>query len=121
MRIHAQGGAGSILGKAKKRAREKAEDSTSQTGIPLVINFPFRRLTVEQIDELFQVYHIHLGYTPEDKAEIITALQSMDRDKYELLIRDLLNKTKSSDKVIVDNIHTVATIQVSQVDHIVSS
>lgn len=116
LRIQAQGGVGSILGKAKKRIRAKGEGSTTQTSIPLVTSFPFRRLTIEQIDELFQIYHIHLGHHPKDKATIITTLQTMDRAKYELLIKDLLDQTKSRDKVIVDK-----NFPASQVDTIVTS
>lgn len=108
----------SILGKAKKRAREKGEGSSSEAGIPLLTSFPYNRLTIEQIDSLFKIYNIQLGTDPQHMADIIKAFQIMDRTKFESVIRQLLDQTKhisSIDQVIIQN-----TDQVQQLSEEVS-
>ena len=65
--------------------------------------FPFRRLTIDQIVALFQVYHIHLGRSESDRIDIIQAIQKLDRDKFEIHVKELLDRAKSLDSVMVEN------------------
>lgn len=112
LRIQAQVGPETVLTKAKKRARENGEGSSStNTGNPLVINFPFRRLTIEQVVELFKVYHIQIGSNDETRVQLISAIQHMDRASFETVITDLMHRTKSVSQnqlVVVDSLDSLA-------------
>lgn len=103
LRITVQGGPVSILGRAQKRARERGESSHSTSGIPLVSNFPFRRLSVEQIHDLFSVYHIQLGTNRQDSFHIISAIQQLERSQFETYIKLLLQKAKDMSRVVVNS------------------
>lgn len=103
LRIQVQGGPVSILARAQKRARERGEGSTSNSGNPLVNIFPFRRLSLEQIVDLFNVYHIQLGIPGQDSRPIISAIQHMSRDNFEDYIKTLLSKANDMSKVVVDS------------------
>lgn len=94
-----------MLTKATKRAREKGEGSYSASGIPLVNTFPYRRLTNDQVVELFRVYHIQLGSSEQDQMNIIHAIQNMTRDKFEIAIQGILLRTRSipQDQMVVVN------------------
>ena len=99
----------------QKRARAREEGSSSQAGIPLLTSFPYRRLTLEQIDQLFQVYGIHLGHSNQDRLDIITAMQTLDRPQFEVVIKNLLQQTKSVDrvnKVILDRATFLTMVRV---------
>lgn len=53
LRIQVQGGSTSVLSKAKKRARGRDSGASGSSGMTLIRNFPYSRLTIEQIDDLF--------------------------------------------------------------------
>lgn len=105
LRIQAQADPSSTLTKAKRRLRAKAEGSISATGMPLIHNFPFHRLTVEQVDALFKVYRIQLGNSTQDQLTIIQHIQSMARVSFETIIHMLIDQSKGlpeSQLLIVD-------------------
>lgn len=106
LRIQVQGGPVDIISKAKKRVRERGEGSSSTSGIPLVNSFPFRRLTLDQIVDLFRVYQIQLGNAEHDHVAIIQAIQQLDRAQFEKYVKELLDRTKSSKSLVVADIKT---------------
>lgn len=116
LRLQAQGGPVDILSKAKKRVRERGIGSSSNSGIPLVNSFPFRRLTLEQIVELFRVYRIQLGHSNQDQVDIIQAIRSLDRTHFERYVKDLLASTKSIESVVVATIQTFQDKEISLVN-----
>lgn len=110
LRIQAKGDPTSVLTKAKKRAQEKGEGSSSGNSHTLLKSFLFRRLTISQVVDLFKVYQIQLGINEIDRIQMISAIQIMDRSKFELVIQDILTKTKSLPQdqlLLVDNINSM--------------
>lgn len=96
LRVQVQGAPTSTMNRVLKRIRDKEVGSNSaDAGIPLITNFPYLRLTVAQISELFQVYQIRLGSSHSDQLKIIEAIQLMDRDKFEVVIKHLLAEAKT--------------------------
>lgn len=69
-KVQAQIDPSSTMSKAIKRVYSKEVRSSSTVGIPLINNFPYNRLTVEQISELFRVYQITLSYCKADTIPI---------------------------------------------------
>lgn len=113
LRIQSQPGPTSVLTKAKKRAREKGDSSVTGAGIPLITNFPFNRLTTDQVVDLFRVYQIQLGHNSGDQILLINAIKHMDRSRFEILVKELIFRTKatSSDKfVVVDNVDIIGVV-----------
>ncbi|KAF3325449.1 Cellular nucleic acid-binding protein [Carex littledalei] len=94
LRIQAQADPSSTLTKAKKRAIAKDTGSSSHAGMPLIQNYPFHRLTIEQVSELFQVYNIQLGHSADEAKQIISLLQHMNRPSFEIIVHSLLNRSK---------------------------
>ena len=97
LRLQAQADPSSALSKAKKRAKAKAQGSKSATGNPLLRNFPYNRLTLEQVQALFGIYNIQLGANADEAAHIIHRIQQQDRTSFEEIVLDLLDKTKTLD------------------------
>lgn len=83
LRYKLPGGSTSVLTRAQARLKGKEKGTSSGTGTALLDTFPFLRLSIEEIEQLFQVYGIHLGSAYISSTEIITALQSMDRNQFE--------------------------------------
>lgn len=54
----------SIMKRAQKR---KATTSVKNKGNSLLHSYPYTRLPVEQVNDLFRVYQVKLGATPHDK------------------------------------------------------
>lgn len=104
LRFKLPGGATSVLSKATARLKGKDKGTSSGTGTTLVDTFPFLRLSIEEIEQLFQVYGIHLGSTHISSTEIITALQSMDRNKFEKFLASVRPCPKAIvvDPVVID-------------------
>lgn len=111
LRLRVQGAPVSVLTKAKKRARTKevGDSSSGSAGIPLITNFPYNRLTIQQIVDLFRVYQIQLGATSQDQHTIIQALRDLGRPQFEKVIETIMSQTKSinnNDLIVLRNIET---------------
>lgn len=91
LRMIAQGEQNSTMTKAVKRK----ETTSSVSGISLITSFPYRRLTLEQIEALFQVYQLNLGHTLEERQTIIKLIQTMHRADFEKAIKALLARDTS--------------------------
>lgn len=76
LRVTVQGDLASAMSKAQKR---KNDASSSSIGMSLINRFPYSRLTLAQIIDLFIVYQINLGYSEEDRPLIIACIKQMDR------------------------------------------
>ena len=97
LRIQAQADPSSTLTKAKKRARNKDAGNHSGTGIPLVTNFPYQRLTLEQISNLFRIYKIQLGKDADEATTMIQNIQKLRRASFETYLHSLIDKSKTLD------------------------
>lgn len=97
LRIQAQADPSSTLTKAKTRARNKEIGSCSKSGIPLINNFPYQRLTFEQVRDLFRVYKIQLGSTADEATTIIKNIQRSNRASLEQYLYALVDKSKKLD------------------------
>lgn len=87
----------SILAKAQKVAQAKSTlTAPASAGIPLVNNFPFLRLTDEEVEDLFQVYKISFGTSQISKPDLIRAIQNMSRVAFDDLIRQVFTHQKNS-------------------------
>lgn len=86
LRVFTQGVPEPTLTKAVKRKTT----TVSSSGMALVTSFPYTRLTLEQIESLFQVYQLNLGRTVEERRHIISLLQTMNRNDFEQAIKALL-------------------------------
>lgn len=75
-----------IMKRAQKR---KAAGSTRTKGNPLLQSYPYNRLTIEQVNDLFRVYHIKLGTSPHERAVIIAAIKHMGRQQFEQVLLNL--------------------------------
>ena len=91
--MHAKGDTDSVMNKAQKR--KQGEGSSNSTGMTLISSFPYSRLTVEQVINIFQVYHIRLGHSLEDSQTIVSSIQHMDRCKF-VVIRQILGVTRDT-------------------------
>ena len=87
-----------ILSKAQRR---KQDSSSSHTGIQLLNSFPYSRLTVEQIVDLFRVYQISLGNNLDDCRIIIANIQQLDRARFEIVIKNLLSQPRKEHQLAV--------------------
>lgn len=92
--MHVKGDPDSVMNKAQKR--KQGEGSSNSTCMTLISSFPYSRLTVEQVINLFQVYQIRLGHSLEDSQTIVSSIQHMDRCKFEVVIRQLLGVTRDT-------------------------
>lgn len=86
-----------MLTRAQARIKSKDKGATSGTGTALIDTFPFLRLTIEEIEQLFLVYGIRFGSDRISSSEIISALQSMDRSQFE----QFLSSVRPCPKAIV--------------------
>lgn len=105
LRLQAVGDPSSAMSKAKKRVKNKAAGNRSSSGIPLMNTFPYHRLSLEQVKNLFSIYQIQLGHNADEAAHIIHKIQHQERASFEEIILSLLDQTKSLDpsqKVILD-------------------
>lgn len=91
LRVITQGEPASTMTKAVKRKGAAAPT----TGLPLVTNFPYHRLTLDQIESLFQVYQITLGTTVDERKVLITMIQNMDRAQFETAIKAYLARDRT--------------------------
>lgn len=73
----------------KRAQKKKASSSVKQTCDPLFYHFLYTRFTVDQIAQLFSVYHITLGDNEQDRQCIISAIQTMDRVAFEHMLSTL--------------------------------
>lgn len=92
LRVITQGEPASTMTKAVKR---KGVNHATPAGIPLINNFPYSRLTLDQIDALFQVYQINLGDTVEDRQLMIAMIQTIDRPQFELAIKTFMARDRT--------------------------
>lgn len=97
LRIQAQADPSSTLTKAKKRARTKDASSSRNPGMPLIDNFPYNRLTLDQVKDLFSVYKIQLGHNADEASSIIHDIQQLNRSIFETFIKDVIDKSKILD------------------------
>lgn len=123
LRLQAFNGPTSVLTKAKKRAKERGEGSTTCSGNSLVTSFPYKRLTTSQILELFRVYNIQIGTDSTSSVGIIQAIQQLDRNKFEQVVKVLLDKTKAvpqNQLVVIDSLDKL-NLDLGSGDYTVSS
>ena len=73
----------------KRAQKRKAEGSSASGGNPLLDNFPYLRLTHDQVEHLFRIYNIVLGNSPQDRDVLIPAIQNMDRAQFESVLQSL--------------------------------
>lgn len=98
----------------QRAQKRKASGSSKLVGNPLLQKFSYTRFTHEQIEHLFQVYHIILGDNPSHRAMIISAIQSMDMTQFEKLLQTI--------KFHPNNLNSETFIHIEQVrDHIPDS
>lgn len=64
-------------------------------------NFPFLRLTEQEIYDLFRVYRIVLGQTIEQRDQIIKHLSKLDRVTFEEFLNGIVNKSKQNSYELV--------------------
>lgn len=67
----------------------------AKKGIPLVLNFPYTRLTTSEVVALFRAYNIRLGISNLQDEDIVRGIQNLDRVKFESLINQAFDKLKS--------------------------
>lgn len=123
LRLQAFVGPTSVLTKAKKRAKERGEGSTTCSGNSLVNSFPYKRLTTSQVLELFRVYNIQIGTYSTSSVGIIQAIQQLDRNKFEQVVKVLLDKTKAvpqNQLVVIDSLDKL-NLDLGSGDYTVSS
>jgi hypothetical protein len=70
--------------------------SLNSGSFPLFDNFPFTRLTVEEIAELFSSYRIKLGDNTQHREHIILAIQASSRNSFENTIKQVIDKSKTN-------------------------
>lgn len=83
-----------IMKRAQKR---KASSSAKYKGNPLLLSYPYNRLTLEQVNDLFRVYQIKLGNTPHEQAVIIAAIKQLGRNQFEQVLKNLAYSPKEAD------------------------
>lgn len=106
LRVTNQADPASTMSKAIKRKQTATGSSHTSGSIPLLNTFFYSRLSLDQIVDLFQVYHIRLGTSTEDRKTLIEQIQLMDRCRFELVVKDLLYQTKiDSRPVTLDLVH----------------
>lgn len=113
LRMQAQGDADSIMSKARKR---KAGEGSSSSGIPLISRFPYFRLTIEQVINLFNVYQIRLGNSVDDSHIIISSIRHMDRQHFELVIQQLLQDSKKSQQMVTLGLEQLESVDRNNLD-----
>lgn len=95
VRVRAQGGeAVSIMTKAQTRAQNRYNLRSSGSGNALLKNFPYSRLTIQEIDSLFWAYQIKLGRDDLSMSSIIQAIKSLDRVDFDILINQAIHALK---------------------------
>jgi hypothetical protein len=70
--------------------------SLNSSSCPLFDNFPFTRLTVEEIVELFSSYRIKLGDNAQHREQIILVIQTSSRISFENTIKQVIDKSKTN-------------------------
>lgn len=85
-----------ILTRAQNRIQSSYNLRSGKKGIPLILNFPYTRLTTSEVASLFRAYNIRLGIHDLQAGDIIRGIQSLDRDKFEALINQAFDKLKAS-------------------------
>lgn len=87
-----------ILQRAQKR---KTTGNSKPAGNPLLHHFPYTRLTVEQIIQLFQVYNITLGRNPQERELLILAIQKLNRQQFDSILTTLNTTSHSTEHQIL--------------------
>lgn len=97
MRIKATGEAGtSIITKVKNKVNSSYNLRSDKKCMPLVLNFPYSRLTVSEVVALFRAYNIRLGINELRAEDIVKNMKTLDKDKFELLIHQAFDKLRAS-------------------------
>lgn len=90
----------------KRAQKRKAEGSSTSGGNPLLDTFPYLRLTHDQVEQLFRIYNIVLGNSPQDRDVLIPAIQNMDRVQFESLLQSLhFNRNDTVIQLNQDHLH----------------
>ena len=76
-----------VMTRATTRVQSRYNLRSAVKGNSLLSNFPYNRLTNEEILELFRAYHITLGCSELSAVDIIQALKHLDRQSFDILIR----------------------------------
>jgi hypothetical protein len=87
IRLKAKGMVGSSSGAGSSRT-----NSLSGT-YPLLTNFPFTRLSTEEVLELFRSYRIILGENETQRDMILKSLQNSSRDTFLNSVSQMIEKT----------------------------
>lgn len=93
----------------KRAQRRKASGSAKPPGNPLVASYPYLRFTVDQIYDMFKIYQIQLGSSPEDRDQIIDGIRSMGRIPFEHLLKSLKDRHKPQDNTYCLTLHDIHT------------
>lgn len=94
----------------KRAQKRKASGSSQPEGNPLLHHFPYLRLTLTQIEQLFGVYNIVLGRDTQDREKLISAIQLMD-PQFDRLLQSLdfkVNDTHKTTHISLDHISQLA-------------
>lgn len=95
-----------IMTKAQKR---KANGSSRQPGTSLLLAYPYSRFTIDQVNELFNVYQIKLGTSPQEKHMLISAIKNLGRQQFAQVLDSLAHIPKDIDGTVVLSLdHLVA-------------
>lgn len=91
-----------MLARATDRVHNRYNLRSASRGNSLLNNFPYNRLTSDEIVALFQAYHITLGCGAVTAVEIIQALQQLDRQQFDSLIMQAFSvlKTQGSEHAL---------------------
>lgn len=114
LRMQAKGDEDSIMSKAKKR--KAGTGSSSSSGILLISRFPYSRLTIEQIVNIFSVYQIRLGNSVDDSHIIISSIRHMDRHHFEVVIQQLMNDSRNSQQMVTLKLEQLESVANSNLD-----
>lgn len=97
VRVRATGDDGTdMLTKAQKRVQSSYNLRSGKKDIPLILNFPYTRLTVREVEMLFRAYNIRLGLNELNAGDIIKNIQTLDRANFEDLINQAFAKFEKS-------------------------
>jgi hypothetical protein len=84
-----------VKGKAgSSTASDRGRDAWTSGKCPLLDSFPYSRLTVDEVSELFRSYRIILGDNATHRDLILMAIQSSSRQCFENTIRQVIDKRK---------------------------
>jgi hypothetical protein len=74
----------------------RGRDAWTSGKCPLLDNFPYSRLTVDEVSELFRSYRIFFGDNDTHRDLILTTIQSSSRQCFENTIRQVIEKSKDN-------------------------